>query len=144
MFLHFPVITISFFWWTSTTSFVNWTDVPTLNQSWDGNQVDFKIWWIRLKQLNWLKREYFESLYLLMIKSDDICNDTNKHYLCQHITEKCANNNANANSKINIRKGETTKVISKWRSLSLACNVTKEMNCDKRKTTKEKKIVQKK
>ena len=42
----------------------------------------------------------------------------------QHTTETCANNNNNTNSKTKICKGETTKVISKLRSLSLARNFT--------------------
>ena len=71
-----------------------------------------------------VKRGYFESSSLLMVKNDDICNDANKHYLCQHATRKCANKNANENSKREICQGETTKVISKLRSLSLARNFT--------------------
>jgi hypothetical protein len=60
-----------------------------------------------------VKRKYFGSSSLLMAKSDDICNDANKHYLCQHTTEKCANNDDNANNETKIRKGETTKIASK-------------------------------
>ena len=47
-----------------------------------------------------------------MIKSDDIHNDANKHYLCQRTREKCANNNDNANNETKMRKNETTKIAS--------------------------------
>ena len=72
-----------------------------------------------------------------MVKSDDIRNNANKHYLCRRVTEKCANNNDNANNETKMRKNETTKIVSMLRLLSLACILTREMNCDKRKTTKQ-------